>query len=114
MPYKEFTVKKLYYSIGEVSQMLGETTSLVRFWSDKFPEFIKPERNKKGNRKYTEADIKNLKTIHHLVKKRGMTLDGASSRMKNNKEGIDNRAEVVNRLNVIKESLLEISRSLSE
>ena len=49
MPYKEYKPEKLYYSIGEVSEILGESTSLVRFWSDSFPEFVRPERNKKGN-----------------------------------------------------------------
>ena len=41
---------KLYYTIGEVSELLGETTSLVRFWSNSFPKYIKPKRNAKGNR----------------------------------------------------------------
>ena len=56
MPYKEYKPEKLYYSIGEVAEILGESTSLVRFWSDSFPEFVRPERNKKGNRKFTPAD----------------------------------------------------------
>lgn len=47
MPYKEFKIEKLYYTIGEVADLLGENTSLVRFWSDKFSSYIKPERNKK-------------------------------------------------------------------
>ena len=50
MPYKEKSIEKLYYTIGEISEILGESTSLVRFWAQKFPDFIKPARNKKGNR----------------------------------------------------------------
>jgi DNA-binding transcriptional MerR regulator len=113
MPYKEFKIEKLYYTIGEVADLLGENTSLVRFWSDKFSSHIKPERNKKGNRKYSAEDLKTLKTIHYLVKERGMTLEGAQARLKNNKEGSDNRAEVVTRLNAIKQELLEIHKGLS-
>ncbi len=113
MPYKEFKVEKLYYSIGEVADLLGENTSLVRFWSDKFSSHIKPERNKKGNRKFSAEDVKTLQTIHYLVKERGMTLEGAQARLKNNKEGSDNRAEVVARLVSIKEELLEIQKGLS-
>lgn len=41
-----------------------------------------------------------------------MTLDGAAARMKDNREGLDNRAEVVERLRGIRESLLEISKSI--
>lgn len=113
MPYKEFNVEKLYYSIGEVAEILSESTSLVRFWSDKFSSFIKPERNKKGNRKYTPADVRTLQTIHYLVKEKGMTLEGAEARLKNNKEGADKRAEVVSRLTAIKEELRLIQKGLS-
>lgn len=112
MPYKEIKIEKLYYNIGEVADILGENTSLVRFWSDKFSEFVKPERNKKGNRRYTVSDIKTLKTIYHLVKEKGMTLDGAYQKMKYNREGSDKSAEVVERLNGIKDTLLEIQKSL--
>ena len=57
-------------------------------------------------------DVKTLKTIHYLVKERGMTLEGAQARLKNNKEGSDNRAEVVTRLNAIKQELLAIQKGL--
>lgn len=113
MPYKEFKIEKLYYSIGEVAELLGESTSLVRFWSDKFSSHIKPERNKKGNRKFSADDVKTFRTIHYLVKDRGMTLEGAQARLKNNKTGSDNRAEVVARLSSIKSELLEIQKGLS-
>lgn len=112
MPYKEFKIEKLYYTIGEVAELLDESTSLVRFWAQKFPEFIKPARNKKGNRLFTADDVSNFKVIYHLVKERGMTLDGALKRMKDNKDGIDKSVEVISTLTNIKEKLLEISKSL--
>ena len=52
---------KLYYTVGDVSKILGENASLVRFWSDKFSSFIKPVRNKKGNRFFTQKDIGTFK-----------------------------------------------------
>ena len=113
MPYKEKTIEKLYYSIGEVSRILGENTSLVRFWAQKFPDFIKPARNKKGNRLFTAQDLANFKVIYYLVKERGMTLEGAARRMKDNITGEDQRMDVISRLNGIKEKLLEISASLT-
>ena len=113
MPYKEKTIEKLYYSIGEVSRILGENTSLVRFWAQKFPDFIKPARNKKGNRLFTAQDLANFKVIYYLVKERAMTLEGAARRMKDNITGEDKRMDVISRLNGIKEKLLEISASLT-
>ncbi len=112
MPYKEFKIEKLYYSIGEVAEILEESTSLVRFWAQKFPEFIKPARNKKGNRLFTAEDLSNFRIIHYLVKERGMTLEGAAKRMKDNRSGEDRRVDVISTLSSIKSRLLEISDSL--
>jgi DNA-binding transcriptional MerR regulator len=114
MAYKEYKPEKLYYSIGEVAELLGESTSLVRFWTDSFSNFVRPERNAKGDRKYTPKDIENLRIIHHLVKDKKMTLEGAAARMKGNKEGLDNRAVVVQRLKGIKEMLQDIAKSIDE
>ena len=114
MAYKEYKPEKLYYSIGEVAELLGESTSLVRFWTDSFSNFVRPERNAKGDRKYTPKDIENHRIIHHLVKDKKMTLEGAAARMKGNKEGLDNRAEVVQRLKGIKEMLQDIAKSIDE
>ena len=48
---------KIFYSIGEVAEILGESVSLVRFWSNSFPAFIKPDRNAKGNRRFSPEDL---------------------------------------------------------
>ncbi len=101
--------KKIYYSISEVSEIIGENASLVRFWSDKFPTFVKPVRNKKGNRLFTAKDVENLKLIHHFVKDLGMTLDGAARRLKQNATGEDKRLDVIMKLRAIKKMLLEVS-----
>ena len=112
MPYKEKPVEKLYYTLGEVSEILNENASLVRFWAGKFPDFIKPARNKKGNRLFTARDLANFKVIYYLVKERGMTLEGAAKRMKDNISGEDKRVEVISMLTSIKEKLLSVSASL--
>ncbi len=112
MPYKEYHPEKLYYNIGEVAELLGESTSLVRYWSDTFSAFVHPERNNKGNRRFTPADVESLKMIHYLVKERRMTLEGAAERMRVNKEGINKNMQVIGSLNNIKTTLLEISDSL--
>ena len=69
---------KLYYSIGEVAEMFGVNTSLIRFWEKEF-DVIKPHKNKKGNRKFTKADVDNFHLIYHLVKEKGMTLKEPSN-----------------------------------
>ena len=103
---------KMYYTIGEVSELLGENTSLVRFWSQKFSDFIKPVRNKKGNRLFTASDVENYKIIYHLVKERGMTLEGAHKRMSDNREGTDKSMDVIASLSRVREELAEIKSSL--
>ncbi|HNY23174.1 MAG: MerR family transcriptional regulator [Bacteroidales bacterium] len=103
---------KMYYTIGEVAEILGENTSLVRFWSTTFSDFIKPARNKKGNRLFTADDLANFKIIHHLVKERGMTLEGAGKRMRDNKEGEDKTVDIIASLNNIKKQLLEIKEMI--
>ena len=75
---------KLYYTIGEVADMFGVNTSLIRFWEKEF-DVIKPHKNKKGNRQFTKTDIDNFHLIFHLVKEKGMTLKGAQQQLKNRK-----------------------------
>ena len=81
MPYKEKEIEKIYYSIGEVADLLQVNTSHIRFWSNEF-DVIRPSTNKKGNRMYTQSDIDNLRKIYHLVKEKGFTLKGAKSELK--------------------------------
>ena len=111
MPYKEKKVEKLYYSIGEVSQMLDVPISTLRFWENEF-NILRPMKNKKGNRMFTPTDIKNLKIIHHLVKEEGMTLSGAKKRMSQKWEETDYKYEINESLVKIKSILLEISDNI--
>ena len=114
MPYKDKPIEKLYYTIGEVSEMLDVNAATVRFWAGKFPDFIKPARNKKGNRLFTVKDMANFKVIYYLVKEQGMTLEGAAKRMKDNITGEDKRVEVISRLTAIKEKLMGIADELGK
>ena len=70
-------MEKLFYTIGEVAEEIGESVSLVRFWTNSYPKLVKPKRNAKGNRLYSATDIETLKQLHYLVKDNGLTLDGA-------------------------------------
>jgi len=111
MPYKEKKVEKLYYSIGEVANMFGVNTSLIRFW-EKYFDIIKPKKNKKGNRLFTKNDIANFKLIYHLVKEQRLTLEGARQKLSKNKENTIDNFEAIESLMRIKEMLLEVEKSL--
>ena len=73
---------KRYYSIGEVSEIFGVSNSLIRYWEGEF-SVLRPSKNGKGDRRFTERDIRKLEKIYTLVKERGFTLEGAKKEMKN-------------------------------
>ena len=111
MPYKEKKVEKLFYSIGEVAEMLNVPVSTVRFWENEF-DVLKPRKNKKGNRLFTAGDIKNLKIIHHLVKEKGMTLAGVKKQLASKWEETDYKYEISQSLKNIKGILLDLRDSI--
>jgi DNA-binding transcriptional MerR regulator len=110
-PYKEKPITKLYYSIGEVAKMFDVNTSLVRFWEKEF-DILKPKKNKKGNRLFTQKDVDNLKVIYHLVKERGFTLDGAKKKLRENKDDTIQNEQIVERLKEIRGFLVELRDNL--
>ena len=111
MPYKEKKVEKLYYSIGEVADIFKVNTSLIRYWEKEF-DVIKPKKNKKGNRLFTQKDIDNFHMIYHLVKERGMTLKGARKKMKENRTETEHNFEIIKSLEEIKEMLLDVRETI--
>jgi len=111
MPYKEKETTKLYYSIGEVAEMLDVNASLLRFWEKEF-DSIQPQKNKKGNRIYTEKDLKMLQTIKYLVKDRGFTLEGAKKKIKDNPKDLEEKADLIKSLSEVKSMLLELKEAL--
>ncbi len=71
---------KKYYSIGEVARFFNVKTSHIRFWTNEFK--LKVRTTRKGDRLYTPEQVKELRTIYHLVKERGFTLTGAKTKLK--------------------------------
>jgi DNA-binding transcriptional MerR regulator len=111
MPYKEKETVKLYYSIGELSKMFGVNASLIRFWEKEFG-IIKPKKNKKGDRMFTQADVENFRMIYTLVKERGYTLQGAKEKLKTGKEETLTNVDLVKSLEKVKGFLLEMKKEL--
>ncbi len=102
---------KLYYSIGEVSEILGVNASLIRFWEKEF-SIINPKKNKKGNRLFTQKDIENLQLIYHLVKEKGFTLEGANAQLKQKGDSLHKEAEMLQSLKIIKDFLLALKEEI--
>ncbi len=103
-------ITKLYYTIGEVSQMFNVSSSLIRYWESEFV-VLKPQKNRKGDRRFTKKDIVLLEKIYTLVKERGFTLDGAKKELRN-KNKRNNNLKVIARLNEIKAGLINIRNKI--
>ncbi|MBR4995483.1 MAG: MerR family transcriptional regulator [Alistipes sp.] len=104
--------EKIYYSMGEVAEMFDVNQSLIRHWESKF-DCLRPHKNKRGNRMFTPEDIEKLKQIYHLVKERGMTLEGARKVMRgaSGKE-LARETELLERLQRIRSALVEVREEL--
>lgn len=102
---------KRYYRIGEVAKAFNVNASLIRFWDKEF-DAIKPKKNNKGNRLFTQEDISNLQMIYHLVKEKGFTLEGARMKLKSKPEKIKDNHSIISRLEAIKAELSLIKNQL--
>jgi DNA-binding transcriptional MerR regulator len=111
MAYKEKEIEKLYYSIGEVAEMFTVAPSLIRFWESEF-EIIKPKKNRKGNRQFTKEDIDNVRTIYHLVKEKGFTLQGAKEMLRNDSQAVKDKMEMLDSLRSVRKFLVELREKM--
>lgn len=112
MAYNANKDLKLYYSISEVARMFDVNESLLRYWEKEFPTIITPKKAGGNIRQYRKEDIENIRLVYHLVKEKGITLQGAKQRLKVNKERTVQTAEVVDRLKQIREELVKLRKSL--
>ena len=111
MKQTENQSQKIYYTMGEVAEMLDVSQSLLRFWEKEFAE-IRPKRNKKGNRLFTEQDVKTLKVIYHLVKERGLKIAAAKRQLKLGEQPVSREAAIVEKLHSIRAILMEVKLAL--
>jgi DNA-binding transcriptional MerR regulator len=110
VPEDEILFQKQYYTIGEVADMFKVNTSLIRTWENEF-DIIEPRKNRKGDRHFRPIDIKNLVLIHHLIRQRKYTLEGAKDYIKKNKAASE-RFIMIQSLQKIKGFLLEVKANL--
>ncbi len=108
--------EKLYYSMGEVTEMFDVEPSLIRYWCSQF-SCLRPKRNAKGNRMFTPQDIERLKRIHHLLKEKKMTIEGAQKAMrKRNIEAEENDSDIslLEQLQSLRAMLVEMRDGIGE
>ena len=101
--------EKRYYSIGEVSSKFNVNPSLIRFWEQEI-KILNPKKNSRGNRKYTQKDIEVINKIYFLLKEKGYTIQGAKDYINNEKTS--NKLDLVSKLKLIKNKLIEIRNQL--
>ena len=102
---------KRYYAIGELAKAFDVNASLIRFWDAEF-DILKPKKNGKGNRMFSQEDVQNLKLIYHLVKERGFTLEGAKTHLKEGQKKVLDKFEIIAKLESIKAQLLLMKNEL--
>lgn len=79
---KDLSIKKLYYSISEVSKITGLEQYILRYWENEF-EQLKPQKNRAGNRIYTNKDIQLILFIKKLLREQKYTIEGAKKILEN-------------------------------
>lgn len=79
---KDLSIKKLYYSISEVSKITNIEQYVLRYWETEF-EQLKPQKNRAGNRIYTNKEIQLILHIKNLLRERKYTIEGAKKILEN-------------------------------
>ena len=79
---RDLSIKKLYYSISEVSKITDIEQYVLRYWETEF-EQLTPQKNRAGNRIYTNKDIRLILYIKELLREKKYTIEGAKKILEN-------------------------------
>ena len=110
IPPDEILFQKQYYSIGEVAKWFRVNQSLLRYWETEF-DILEPRKNRKGDRFFRPADVKNLLLIHDLLRRRKFTLEGAKDYLKKTRNA-EEKFVMIQSLEKIKSFFLELKATL--
>ncbi len=102
--------------MGEVTEMFDVEPSLIRYWCSQF-SCLRPKRNAKGNRLFSKQDIERLKRIHHLLKEKKMTIEGAQKAMRKRNieaEEKDSDVALLEQLQLLRSMLVEMREGIGE
>jgi DNA-binding transcriptional MerR regulator len=113
MPDSPQATEKVYYAIGEVSRMLGVPVPTLRYWEKEF-DVIRPKKNRKGDRHFTVQDLEIIKLVHHMVKERGMTIEGARRALKADYNAANDRHQAVQSLKALRDFLVGLKDAIDQ
>ena len=102
---------KLYFKIGEVSDLLGIPAYVLRFWETEFKR-IKPKRTASGQRLYSKSDVELIRTIQHLLYEKRFTISGAKRHLTDKKRPPHERQDIPSYPEIVEE--LRAIRALLE
>ena len=91
---KDLSIKKLYYSISEVSKITEIEQYVLRYWETEF-EQLKPQKNRAGNRIYTNKDIQLILKIKDLLREKKYTIEGAKNILEGFTPAKEEKTEIV-------------------
>jgi DNA-binding transcriptional MerR regulator len=98
---------KLYYSISEVADMFDVSNSLIRYWESEFTQ-LKPQKNRRGDRKFTSKDIQTLEVIYTLLKEKGYTIEGANKILRTEISKAKQKEGLIKMLENVKSGLVKL------
>lgn len=111
MPEDE--IEKLYYSIGEVSERVGQEPHVLRYWEEEF-DVLSPRKNRAGRRVYTTEDIETVERIRHLLKDEKYTIEGARQAIERDRTEAEVQQEIEDDLKTLRSFLVELRDRLDE
>lgn len=99
---------QLYYTIRQISEVLGENPHIIRYWEKSFP-VIRPDKTKTGQRRYRARDLAALQGIRRMVREEGLTVEGVKRRLQHKKRLVEQadslaavREDVQTALNILR------------
>lgn len=110
MSENEINSEKRYFSISEAATLLNVNASQLRFWETEFPD-LQIRKDRGGARLYTKENLAVLRTIHHLLKEKGFTIEGARAQLRAYSNSTDKQQAIVTLKNV-KRFLEDLSKQL--
>ena len=93
--------------------MFNVAPSTIRYWESEF-EVLRPRKSTKGNRLFTERDMRYLQIIYQLVKVKGYTIQGAKDAMRQKFDKLEENALMMRTLTHAKEFLVDLDKQLAE
>jgi DNA-binding transcriptional MerR regulator len=106
------TLDKLFFKIGEASNLVGVPAYVLRFWEGEFP-LLRPKRTERGQRLYRKKDIELLMVIKHLLHEKKFTIQGAKRHLRKRLRETSDSEDIGQIISDIRNELLEIRNLLA-